>query len=68
MSVLYVALPVALMLGGAGLIACLYCIRSGQYEDLDSASVRILVDDKVREDEKGAMKERGPLGTRLNEK
>ena len=46
MSVLYIALPIALLLGGAGLLACLYCIRDGQYDDLDSPSVRVLVDDQ----------------------
>ena len=46
MSVLYIALPVALFLGGGGLIACLYCIRDGQYDDLDSPSVRVLLDDQ----------------------
>ncbi|MDM4013968.1 cbb3-type cytochrome oxidase assembly protein CcoS [Roseiconus lacunae] len=46
MSVLYIALPIALLLGGAGLIACLYCIRDGQYDDLDTPSVRILVDER----------------------
>ena len=46
MSVLYIALPIALLLGGGGLLACLYCIRDGQYDDLDSPSVRLLVDDK----------------------
>jgi cbb3-type cytochrome oxidase maturation protein len=45
MSVLYVALPVALLLGGSALVACIYCIRSGQYDDLESPSVRILIDD-----------------------
>lgn len=45
MSVLYIALPIALLLGGGGLVACLYCIRDGQYDDLDSPSVRVLVDD-----------------------
>ncbi|MDV6029807.1 MAG: cbb3-type cytochrome oxidase assembly protein CcoS [Phycisphaera sp. RhM] len=45
MSVLYIALPIALLLGGGGLLACLYCIRDGQYDDLDSPSVRILVDE-----------------------
>jgi cbb3-type cytochrome oxidase maturation protein len=42
MSVLYVALPVALLLGGSALIACLLCIRSGQYDDLESPAVKIL--------------------------
>lgn len=46
MSILYIALPVALLLGGAALIACLSCIRKGQYDDLDSPSVRMLIDDQ----------------------
>jgi cbb3-type cytochrome oxidase maturation protein len=45
MSVLYIALPLAIFLGAAGLFACWYCIRSGQYDDLDSPSMRILIDD-----------------------
>jgi len=44
MSVLFIALPLAILLGSAGLFACLYCIRSGQYDDLDAESYRILVD------------------------
>lgn len=44
MSVLFIALPLAILLGAAGLLACLYCIRTGQYEDLDTESYRILVD------------------------
>ena len=45
MSVLYVALPVALLLGGSALLACLACIRSGQYDDLESPSVKLLNDE-----------------------
>jgi cbb3-type cytochrome oxidase maturation protein len=45
MSVLYVALPVAIALGGAALIACIRCIRSGQYDDLETPAVRMLIDD-----------------------
>ncbi|QDV42715.1 Cytochrome oxidase maturation protein cbb3-type [Stieleria neptunia] len=56
MSVLYIALPIALLLGGGGLLACLYCIRDGQYDDLDSPSVRILVDEH-RVDEQAQPKE-----------
>ncbi|MCD0463583.1 cbb3-type cytochrome oxidase assembly protein CcoS [Roseiconus lacunae] len=57
MSVLYIALPIALLLGGAGLIACLYCIRDGQYDDLDTPSVRILVDERrVDESKRGPEK------------
>ena len=46
MSVLYVALPVAILLGGVALIACLYCIRTGQYDEMESSSMRILIDDQ----------------------
>jgi cbb3-type cytochrome oxidase maturation protein len=46
MSVLYVALPVAILLGGAALIACLYCIRTGQYDEMESSSMRILIDEQ----------------------
>ncbi len=46
MSVLYIALPIALMLGAGGLWACLYCIRDGQYDDLDTPSVRVLLEDR----------------------
>lgn len=47
MSVLFIALPIAILLGAAGMLACVFCIRSGQYDDLDSPSVRILLDDRV---------------------
>lgn len=46
MSVLYIALPIAILLGGGGLIACIYCIRGGQYDDLETPAVRMLLDDQ----------------------
>lgn len=46
MSVVYVALPIALLLGAAGMLACVRCIWDGQYEDLESPAVRILIDDQ----------------------
>ncbi len=45
MSVLYIALPVALLLGGSALLACWVCIRSGQYDDLETPSVKLLNDE-----------------------
>ena len=45
MSVLYIAVPVALSLGAVALGACLWAIRSGQFEDLETPSIRILFDD-----------------------
>ncbi|MCC7335701.1 MAG: cbb3-type cytochrome oxidase assembly protein CcoS [Pirellulaceae bacterium] len=49
MSVLYVALPLAILLGAAALLACIRCIRSGQYDDLETPAVRMLIDDKKTE-------------------
>ncbi|QDV21781.1 cbb3-type cytochrome oxidase assembly protein CcoS [Aureliella helgolandensis] len=46
MSVIYIALPLALLLGAGGLFACIYCIRGGQYDDLETPPVRILLEDK----------------------
>lgn len=45
MSVIYVALPVAIALGTAALIACVRCIRAGQFDDLESPPLRILIED-----------------------
>lgn len=55
MSVLYIALPVALLLGGSALVACIYCIRQGQYDDLESPAVRMLIDEdrKIIQDPQG---------------
>jgi len=45
MSVIYVLLPVALALAAAALWAFIHAVRSGQYDDLDSPPVRMLLDD-----------------------
>ena len=45
MTILLYLIPVALLLGGLGLAAFLWALRSGQYEDLDGAANRILFDD-----------------------
>ena len=48
MTILIYLIPVALFLGGLGLVAFLWALRSGQYEDLEGASSRILFDDDSR--------------------
>ena len=45
MNVLIYLIPIALLLGGIGLAAFLWSVRSGQFEDLDGAAQRILVND-----------------------
>lgn len=50
MTTLVYLIPVALFLGGISLVAFLWALRSGQYEDLDGAAQRILIDhDESRE-------------------
>lgn len=44
MSVLTYLIPVSLILGGIGLAAFLWSLRSGQYDDLEGQSYRILCD------------------------
>jgi cbb3-type cytochrome oxidase maturation protein len=46
MTILIYLIPAALLLGGLGLAAFLWALRTGQYEDLDGAASRILFDDE----------------------
>ena len=46
MEILVILVPLALMLGGAGLVAFLWSLRSGQYDDLDGAAWRAIADDE----------------------
>jgi cbb3-type cytochrome oxidase maturation protein len=48
MTILVVLVPLALALGGLGLVAFLWSLRSGQYDDLEGAAVRVLADDDLR--------------------
>lgn len=45
MTGLAILIPVALFLGLLGLAAFFWSMRDGQYEDLDGAAQRILLDD-----------------------
>ncbi|MDH3742633.1 MAG: cbb3-type cytochrome oxidase assembly protein CcoS [Hyphomicrobiales bacterium] len=45
MNIILVLIPVALLLGGIGLAAFLWALKSGQFEDLDGAAERILIED-----------------------
>jgi len=38
-------IPIALALGGMGLVAFLWALKSGQYEDLEGAAYRALEDE-----------------------
>lgn len=45
MNVLIFLVPAALALGGLGLAAFLWSLRSGQFDDPEGAAQRILLDD-----------------------
>ena len=45
MNVLVVLIPVSLLLGGAGLAAFIWTLKSKQYEDPAGEAARILLDD-----------------------
>ena len=47
MNVLIYLVPAALALGLTGLAAFLWSLRSGQYDDIEGAALRILGDDDV---------------------
>ena len=47
MTVLVVLIPLALSLGLAGLLAFLWSLRSGQYDDMEGAALRVLSDDDI---------------------
>ena len=48
MSHLLILIPIALGLGALGLLAFMWSLKSGQYEDMDGAAERILDDDDER--------------------
>ena len=46
MSILTILIPAALLLGLAGLVAFLWSLKSGQFDDLEGAAERILLPDE----------------------
>ncbi len=49
MNIIAILLPLALLLGATGLAVFLWCMRSGQFADLEGASWRVLRDDDMVE-------------------
>lgn len=50
MNGLLLLIPLALFLGAVGLVAFMWSLRNGQFEDPDGAAMRVLIDDE--DDEK----------------
>jgi cbb3-type cytochrome oxidase maturation protein len=47
MNVLVYLIPMAVGLGGIGLVAFLWALKSGQYSDVEGAALRVLQDDDI---------------------
>lgn len=48
MNILVVLIPISLILGSVGLIAFLWTVKSGQYDDAEGSAARILLDDDAK--------------------
>jgi cbb3-type cytochrome oxidase maturation protein len=46
-SAIYIMLPVSLLLAGFFLVAYIWSVRSGQFEDTETPALRILPEDKT---------------------
>lgn len=46
MGIMIFLIPAAIFMGAVGLVAFFWSLQSGQYEDLDGAAHRILIDDE----------------------
>ena len=51
MNGLALLIPIALLMGLAGLAAFFWSLDSGQYDDLDGSAMRILIDDEREEED-----------------
>ena len=53
---LAILIPIALLMGLAGLAAFFWSLESGQYDDLDGAAMRILIDEEEEANDKPVTK------------
>jgi cbb3-type cytochrome oxidase maturation protein len=61
MTIMLFLIGLSLIMAGIGLVFFLWCLRSGQYDDLEGAANRILFDDPPAEDQ-GALPPGPPPG------
>lgn len=63
MSIIYLLLTISLIVALVFLIAFFYSVKSGQYDDTYTPSVRMLFDDELVKEEK---KEKLTIETKIN--
>lgn len=51
MSILYILIPLALLLLGAAVWAFFWAVGSGQFDDLDTPAMRVVMDDDTTPDQ-----------------
>jgi len=54
MSVLYFIVPLALIIAGSAVAGFVWCVRSGQLDDVDTPPRRMLLDDQIVDEKRGA--------------
>ncbi|RLD57399.1 MAG: cbb3-type cytochrome oxidase assembly protein CcoS [Bacteroidetes bacterium] len=52
MSIIFILVIIGVLVAGGFLLAFIWAVKSGQYEDSYSPSVRILFDDHIKEPER----------------
>ena len=48
MNILYLLIPLGLLLVGIGIAVFFWAVRSGQYDDLESPAMSVVMDDDTR--------------------
>ena len=51
MSILYILIPLALLLLGVAVWAFFWAVGSGQFDDLDTPAIRVVMDDDATPDQ-----------------
>jgi cbb3-type cytochrome oxidase maturation protein len=51
MSILYVLIPLALVILGVAVWAFFWAVGSGQFDDLDTPAIRVVMDDDSKPDQ-----------------
>jgi cbb3-type cytochrome oxidase maturation protein len=60
MSVIFLLIPLSIILAAGFLLAFAWAVRSGQYEDTSTPSMRVLLDEPAREPMAGSSLKAGP--------
>ncbi len=47
MNILYVLVPLALLLAASGVLAFRWAVRDGQFDDVETPALRMLIDDET---------------------